>query len=146
LRSLALQDEDVRAHAAQEGAIPKLVQLLAIGSHTGKESVAGALRNLALLAENKKLIASAGAIPLLVNILDAKLAGEREQAVGCLRILAYQEPENQAAIATAGGCAKVCTSVPCRILSFLFFLLSSSFLSLFVCFFFSSPLPKERSV
>ena len=68
-----------------------------------KEAAAGALRNLAVNADNKVAIAGAGAIPPLVALLSSgTAAGKEEAAAGALWNLALT-PDNRVAIAGAGA-------------------------------------------
>jgi hypothetical protein len=70
----------------------------------GKESVAGALRNLARGdATNKAAIFTAGGIPPLVKLLRGGSDKCKKNAAGALRNLANGKAANRAAIFTAGG-------------------------------------------
>ena len=84
LWNLACQNSDNQLEIAKAGAIKPLVALLTKGSVSVQEEAAGALMNLAALAENKRAIAGANAVDALVPMLKVG-GGVSEQARDLVR-------------------------------------------------------------
>ena len=95
-------DDDNKVQIAASGAVPALVAVLASTGEErrgAREAAAGALRNLAVRPENRSLIIEGGAAPPLVALLQSADAAGSEAAARCVWNLAYESPENQAALA-----------------------------------------------
>ena len=84
--------------------IPQLVEKVHSGDAAGKAAAAGALRNLAINADNQVAIAAAGAVAPLVALARGGDAAGKEAAAAALWILAHND-DNQVAIAAAGAIA-----------------------------------------
>ena len=82
--------------------IDDLIAKLSSGDEMGKEEAAGALRNLAINADNKVAIAKAGGIEPLVALARDGTAGAKEHAAGALRSLAVNNEKNKNMINSAG--------------------------------------------
>ena len=87
LWNLACQNSDNQRAISRAGAIKPLVGLLSKGSASVQEEAAGALMNLAALAENKRAIAGANAVDALVPMLKVG-GGVSEQARDHAEIIA----------------------------------------------------------
>ena len=79
---------------AAAGGIPPLVALVRDGDAGGKEQAAGALRSLAVNADNQVAIARAGGIEPLVALARSGTDGQKEHAAAALRNLAVND-DNQ---------------------------------------------------
>lgn len=99
----ASKAESKRRALTEAGAIPKLLDMARAGSLRGKECAAAALGHLAMLQENKELIAQEGAIPVMLQLLKEDELGIRGAALTALSSLASKSQQNQAAIAKEDG-------------------------------------------
>lgn len=100
----ASKSDDKRKKLADAGAVPVLLKMAKTGSARGKEYAAAALGHLALLQENKELIAREGAIPVVVKLLaEEENPGVQGAAVTALSSLASKSRENQDKIAKLGA-------------------------------------------
>jgi len=100
LWNLAVDDGNKEA-IAESGAVPALVCVLAAAGDDragAREAAAGALRNLAVRPENRSLIIEGGAAPALVALIQSADAAGAEAAARCVWNLAFESPENQAAL------------------------------------------------
>ena len=92
------------AAAKKAGDIASLVALARDGTDGQKEQAGGALRSLAVNADNQVAIARAGGIAPLVALARGGTDGQKDQAAGALGWLACNA-DNKVAIARAGGIA-----------------------------------------
>ena len=81
--------------------ITELVALVRDGNDAQKADAAGALRNLAICADNKIAIAKAGGIPPLVALVRDGNDAQKAEAAGALQNLANSCADNRHAIAMA---------------------------------------------
>ena len=96
-------DDDNKVQIAASGAVPALVAVLSSKGEErrgAREAAAGALRNLAVRPENRALIIEGGASQPLVALLKSADAAGSEAAARCVWNLAYESPENQAALSS----------------------------------------------
>lgn len=102
IRLLAKRNADNRITIAEAGAIPLLVDLLAIPDSRIQEHAVTALLNLSICEINKGCIVSAGAIPGIVHVLSKGSTEARENAAATLFSLSFVD-ENKIIIGAAGA-------------------------------------------
>ncbi|CAM8958503.1 unnamed protein product [Rhodiola kirilowii] len=102
IRLLAKRNADNRIAIAEAGAIPLLVDLLAVPDSRIQEHAVTALLNLSICEINKGCIVSAGAIPGIVQVLKKGSMEARENAAATLFSLSVVD-ENKVMIGASGA-------------------------------------------
>ena len=84
---LARCNPDVSIEIAEKGGVLPLVKLLAVGSPGAQQQAASVLAELALVGQNRDIIANAGGIEPIIQLLSSTCAGSPETAARVLATL-----------------------------------------------------------
>lgn len=102
IRMLSKENPDNRILIANNGGIPRLVQLLSYQDSKIQEHTVTALLNLSIDEANKRLIAREGAIPSIIDILQNGTDEARENSAAALFSLAMLD-ENKVLVGSLNG-------------------------------------------
>ncbi|XVE67305.1 hypothetical protein DITRI_Ditri08aG0150000 [Diplodiscus trichospermus] len=102
IRMLSKENPENRILIANNGGIPRLVQLLSYPDSKIQEHTVTALLNLSIDETNKRIIAREGAIPAIIEILQNETAEARENSAAALFSLSMLD-ENKVLVGNFNG-------------------------------------------